>query len=102
MMSAEQHVRDAHPLKLGRLGVLRMLQQTVGKRIIRVGLFQDDTILQADDRVADDHRGRLSAGQHIIADADLFIRKGADALIKAFIVHKKIRCSLADSLRACC
>lgn len=45
MMSAEQHIRDAHPLKLGRLGVLRMLQQTVGKRIIRVGLFQDDAIL---------------------------------------------------------
>ena len=54
-----------------------------------MGILQDHPVQQTDQGIADDQRCRFTAGQHIIADADLLVHICADAFVKAFVMPAK-------------
>src|SRR4051794_29818499 len=64
VISAEKDIRHAHPAKLSRTRVLRILQQSFGECLIhRAVLGPECSRKQTHDRIDDDHRGKLSAAQ---------------------------------------
>lgn len=79
-----------HSTALPDLGasVLGVLQQAVPVALLLVALLLGQNAgFQAEDAVCHHQAGQLAAGEDIIADGDLLIRKGIDhALINALIV----------------
>ena len=68
--------------------VLGVLQQTVPVALLLVALLLGQNAgFQAEDAVCHHQAGQLAAGEDIIADGDLLVRKGIDhALINALVV----------------
>src|SRR3954451_19679379 len=61
VVAAEQHVRHAHPAKLARARVLRILEQAIRKTLVgRSVLCSQCSGQQADDRIDHDHRRQLA------------------------------------------
>src|SRR3954447_24208233 len=75
VMAREQHLRDLPAAPLRRPGVVRVLRAALergGEGLLGRRLVLAEYARQlAQDRVADDHRGELSARQHVAADRQL-------------------------------
>src|ERR1700687_1806730 len=72
VMAGEQHVRNLVALEDRGPGVMRILQQLLGKRLV-FGRFlrTEDTADEPADRIDQHHRRQLAAGEHVVTDRDL-------------------------------
>src|SRR5271165_4994846 len=74
VVAGQQHVRDAPPAVLRRAGVMGVLGQALEGRAIgllaRRMLVAERPRELAHDRVAEHHRGKLPAAEHVPPDRD--------------------------------
>src|SRR6266536_942603 len=71
VVTRDEDVRYRLPLEGWRARVLRILEQTVGERLLRGRLRLDRPGQEADHGVDDHERRQLAAGQDIVADREL-------------------------------
>ena len=73
VIAGDEHLRDRPALPHLRPGVLRVFQQAVGEALLGAGgLRAHDAGHQPHAGIDQRHGGDLAAGQHVIADRDLF------------------------------
>ena len=76
-----------HAAERRRAGVLRVLEQPVGERLLGGRGLLDRAGQQPDDRVDDDERRQLAAGQDVVADRQLEVDERADPLVDALVAR---------------
>ncbi len=88
MVAREQHVRDLSAAKLRGPRIVRMVEQPVAEGIPVRRLFVSQNAGQEPCRRIDHHERReFAAGEHIVADRELFVNEGFDhPLIDGLIV----------------
>ena len=87
MVAGEQHVRHAASLPFGGPGIVRIFQQVARERLLRRAVGRAHHAgQQSNHRIEQHQRRQFAAGQHVVADADLFHPAGIDhALIDALV-----------------
>src|SRR4029077_17043942 len=90
VVAREEHVRDFHASVLGRPRELRpacRFVRAVGEAVLGEGArVADDSRNEPRHRVDENHRGDLTAAQHIIADRNLSrAQRGANAVVDALV-----------------
>ena len=87
MVAGEEDRGDATTLVLDRPRVLRTLEESLGVGLVLERLALDDAGYKPGHRVDHDHRRELSAGEHEVADRELFVNVLLDhPLVDPFIV----------------
>ena len=91
VVAREQDRRHVHAAVAGWARVLRILEQAIQRERLALGrlVVAEHAGDEPADGVGHDHRGQLSARQHIIADGQDFIRQFRNACVKAFIMAAK-------------
>ena len=78
MVAPQQHSGHGAPLPDFRTGVLRVLQQTIPVAFLLIAfLLGQHTGLQPQHTVGHHQAGQLAAGEDVISNGDLFIRKAS-------------------------
>ena len=75
------------PSNVGRAGVLRVLEESVGERLLDGRGLVDRAGQEPQDRVDDDQCRQLAAGQHVVADRQLQVDERPDALVDALVTR---------------
>src|SRR5207244_12074025 len=95
MVARQKHARHAPTLVLGRPRVLRPLQQTLCMRLALERRGLDHARHDPRDRVDDDHRRELAAGEDEIADPALLV----DVLLDCALVYTLVVTSDQPQMR---
>src|SRR6266851_933076 len=87
MVAAQEDLRHPRSAEILRPRVMRIFEQTARAERLLVQRFRvaDHARHKTRDRLDHDHRGKLAAAQHIIANRNFPIHERSDALINTFI-----------------
>src|SRR5262249_50267845 len=102
VIAAAQYAGDRHIAEHWWSGVLRVFEQSVTERLddgrVRPSEHAGN---QAADRIDDDERRHLTAGEDEVTNGDLLVDEGTDALVHAFIAaaHQRDLWPLRQSAR---